>query len=320
METLVLAVKASDLKIGYLDEEEKVLWVVKGVSFEVSEGNIFCLVGESGCGKSTTGNAIAGILPPHAVVDGELQILDRLVIGGGKMNYNGVRGRLVSYVPQNPGTGLNPYYTVEDQFYYVLNSLYDWDRKKTSEAAKNYLTLVGLDPERVLDYYPHELSGGMQRRAAIALALSTGARILVADEPTSSIDANLRLQLIKLLTDLRDSQKITLFLITHDIVSAGKICDTIAVMYAGKLVEAGRGFEVVTEPLHPYTSMLVDAAPILGFRKALRSIPGEPPKPGAEVSGCPFRPRCPWASSKCVKHPPSVNVFGKSVECWRYVE
>lgn len=316
---MVLAVRASDLKIGYLDEEENVLWVVKGVSFEVSEGEIFCLVGESGCGKSTTGNAVAGILPPHAVVGGKLQVLDRLVIEEGRMNYNGVRGRLVSYVPQNPGTGLNPYYTVGDQFYYVLNSLYGWDKRKASEVANNYLTLAGLDPERVLDYYPHELSGGMQQRAAIALALSTGARVVVADEPTSSIDANLRLQLIKLLTELRDSQKIALFLITHDIVSAGKICDTIAVMYAGRLVEVGRGSEVVTEPLHPYTSMLVDAAPILGFRKALRSIPGEPPKPGTEVRGCPFRPRCPQAFIKCVEPPLSVNAFGKRVECWRYV-
>ncbi len=316
---MVLAVKAVGLRVGYLDSEENVLWAVREASFEVSEGEIFCLVGESGCGKSTVGNAIAGILPPHAVTEGELHIFDRPVIQGGRMNYNGVRGRIVSYVPQNPGTGLNPYYTVEDQFYYVLNSLYGLGRRKAVEVSRNYLSLVGLDPDRVLDYYPHELSGGMQQRAAIALALSTGARVVVADEPTSSIDANLRLQLIKLLLDLRDSQRISLFLITHDIMSAGKICDTIAVMYAGRLLEVGRGSEVVTEPLHQYTRMLVDAAPTLGFKKALRSIPGEPPRPGVVVEGCAFRPRCPWAFEKCVEAPPRVGVFGREVECWRYV-
>lgn len=234
--------------------------------------------------------------------------------------YQGVRGRVVSYIPQNPGTSLNPYETVGDQFHYVLNSIYGYNRARTLKEAREHLLLVGLNPDLVLDKYPHELSGGMQQRVAIGIALATGARILVADEPTSSLDAHLRLQLVKLLRDLAAVRRLTTILITHDIVMAGRICDRIAVMYAGKIVEEGEGRLLFTEPLHPYTQMLVDAVPLLGVVKPLKSIPGEPPKSGGEIEWCVFRDRCPFFFEKCSKHPPFFNVVGRKVSCWRYHE
>jgi len=315
---VVLAIRSINLEIGYMDEEDVVSWAVRGVSFQVEEGEIYCLVGESGCGKSTLGNAAAGILPPHATTRGQLYIYDRKVIDGEKVDYTGVRGKLVTYVPQNPGTSLNPYEVIEDQFYHVLHSTYGYDREKSISIAKQYLSLVELDPEKVLDYYPHELSGGMQQRAAIAIALATGARIVIADEPTSSLDAHLRLQLIRLLRKLRDAKGLSILLITHDLVSASKICDRVAVMYAGKIVEEGNGALLLTEPLHPYTQALVDAVPILGLRKPLKSIPGEPPRAGNEIQGCVFRERCPFAFEKCVNPPPELYTMDRKVSCWRY--
>lgn len=315
---MVLAIRSINLEIGYMDEENIVSWAVRGVSFQVEEGEIYCLVGESGCGKSTLGNAVAGILPPHATTRGQLYIYDRKVIDGEKVDYTGVRGKLVTYVPQNPGTSLNPYEVIEDQFYHVLHSTYGYDREKSISIAKQYLSLVELDPEKVLDYYPHELSGGMQQRAAIAIALATGARIVVADEPTSSLDAHLRLQLIRLLRKLRDTKKLSILLITHDLVSASKICDRVAVMYAGKIVEEGSGALLLTEPLHPYTQALVDAVPILGLRKPLKSIPGEPPRAGKEIEGCVFHERCPFVFEKCVNTPPELYTMDRKVSCWRY--
>lgn len=318
---MVLAVEAENLWIGYMDEEENVLWAVRGVDMSISEKEIYCLVGESGCGKSTLGSAIVGILPPYAVTKGKLRILGREVVVEDERNYMETRGRLVTLIPQNPGKALNPYLAIDDQFYYVLNSLYELSRRDSLEKARKLLEIVGLDPEQVLDSYPHELSGGMQQRTAIALALATGAKIVVADEPTSALDANLRLQLLKLLLRLRDELGLTIIMITHDVLSATRICDRVAVMYAGEIVEEAPTKEIVEKPMHPYTRMLIEAVPVLGVKKKLASHLGEPPRPGEYVKGCPFSKRCPEAMNTCkAKEPKLVEISGRRIACWLYVK
>lgn len=316
---MVLAVDAKRLSIGY-EELDEVLWAVRDVTLEIREGEAFCLVGESGSGKSTVASAIVGILPPHAVTDGELRVNGKLVVKGNERVYEGVRGRVVTYVPQSPGASLNPYMEIGDQFYHVLNSLYGLNRREVLEKARAYLKMVGLEPEAVLDRYPHELSGGMQQRAAIALALSTGARILVADEPTSALDAHLRLQIVELLKRLRTEAGLTLIFITHDMLLAGSLSERIAIMYAGSLVELGPTEEVLKRPLHPYASMLIEAVPLLGAKRPLKSYAGEPPNPGELGRGCPFYDRCPSRLQVCASEHPAMKEVGgaRYVACWLY--
>jgi oligopeptide/dipeptide ABC transporter ATP-binding protein len=319
VEAVVLAVEAKKLSVGY-EESDELLWAVREVSFEVREGEAFCIVGESGSGKSTVASAIAGILPPHGVTDGELRVGGRVVVKGNERDYEGVRGRLVTYVPQSPGASLNPYLEIGDQFYYVLSSLYGLSRREAVEKARAYLRMAGLEPDAVLDRYPHELSGGMQQRAAIALALSTGARILVADEPTSSLDAHLRLQIVELLKRLRAEAGLTLIFITHDMLLAGALSERVAVMYAGRLVELGPTREVLRKPLHPYTSMLIESVPVLGVKRPLKAYTGEPPSPGEPSGGCPFYERCPFRLEVCASENPPAKEVGESrrVACWLF--
>lgn len=297
---MVLAVEARNLWIGYLGDYGENTWIIKDASFSVVEGEVYCIVGESGCGKSTLGRAVAGILPPHAETRGLLRIMGRDVIVDDRHYYQVIRGRIVSWIPQNPGQALHPYMRIRDQFRYVLKSRYGGiSDKDIREHSYRMLRITGLNPDQVYDRYPHELSGGMQQRIVIALALSTGARILVADEPTSSLDAHLRLQILKLISDLRDKLKLTIILITHDLLQARRICDRIMVLYAGYIVEEADTKKIFEKPLHPYTRLLMETIPILGVRRELKAIPGEPVNPGDKILGCPFYSRCPLRMDKC---------------------
>lgn len=318
---MVLAINAKSLKVGYAGEDY-VTWAIRGIDLEVPEGEALCFVGESGCGKSTIANAIAGILPPHSVTEGKLWIFEYLVIDGPRQNYNGIRGKVVNLIPQNPGTSLNPYMTIEEHFYCVLRDLFKLNKDEAKKVALKSLWKVGLNSD-VLSMYPHELSGGMQQRVAIAIALVSGAKILVADEPTSSIDAGLRAQILGLVNKLREEYRLTLVLVTHDILSTVSICSRVAVMYAGKIVEMGPTDAVLRKPRHPYTKMLLESVPILGLRKPLKPLPGEPPNLFKDFSWCPFRDRCPFRISMCENEPSLMPVDLEKphhVKCWRSAE
>jgi len=316
---MVLAVEVENLSVGYVDEGEEALWAVRGVNLKVLEGSIHCIVGESGCGKSTLGKAIVGILPPHAVIKGVIKIFGEKVVDGDKTLYHKSRGKLVTFIPQNPAKALNPYLRIGDQFYYVMKSLRNYDKRRALEEAGKLLKLVGLPDTSYLDKYPHEFSGGMQQRIAIAMALANGAKIVVADEPTSFLDAHLRLQILKLLDELSEKLELTVIMITHDILMASKICDHLSVMYAGLVVEDGKCKEILKNPLHPYTKMLLKVVPVLGTRKKLESYVGEPPRLDEYPKGCPFYPRCPDRLEKCLNEkPPIFRVNGRLVSCWLY--
>lgn len=316
---MVLAVVSKGLSIGY-EEPNGVLWAVKNVTLEIERGSAFCLAGESGCGKSTLGSAIAGILPPHSVTRGVLIVNGVTVINEESHNFEKVRGRVVTYIPQNPGLSLSPYLRIGQQFYYVLKSVRGLERRDAIAKAREQLRRVELDPDTVLERYPHELSGGMQQRAAIALALSTGAEILVADEPTSALDAHLRLQIVELLKRLRRENGLTLIFISHDLLLASALCEKCAVMYGGKVVEIGSMRSILSDPAHPYSRMLIDAIPRLGDKRPLRSYSGEPPRPGEEKPGCLFRDRCPTPLDRCaIEEPPLIPASGgRYVACWLY--
>jgi len=320
---VVLAIQAKNLKIGYMDEEEEeqITWATRGVDLSVEEGESFCIVGESGCGKSTLASAIAGVLPPHALTMGKLYIFNQLVINESERNYNGIRGKVVSLIPQNPGTSLNPFLTIGDHFYYILRDVKGLSKSDSIKIAQEYLSKVGLGKD-VLEKYPHKLSGGMQQRVLIAIALASEVKIIVADEPTSSIDANLRAQILNLLSKLVKEFKVTLLLVTHDLASASKICDRIAVMYAGKVIETGLTSSIISKPRHPYTRMLLDSVPLLGSKKSLNPLPGEPPSLVEDFTWCSFRDRCPFRIEQCSVEPPLIPVEDEPhfVRCWRFRE
>ncbi len=302
------AVLAESLSLGY-EDMGAVFWAVRGVSLELPRGGSLCIVGESGSGKTTLGNAIAGIIPPYVRTDGRLVVGGVEVVRGSRVvGADRIRGRVVTRIPQNPAASLNPYLRVGEIFYDVLrDSRGIGSRSESRGEARRLLSLVGLE-EEVLDMYPHELSGGMSQRVAIALSLAPGPSIVVADEPTSNLDAYLRGYIVRLIGDLNRRLGMTLVVITHDISVAELMCGDLSVVFLGEIVERGSVSEVLRKPLHPYTSELIEASVL---ERAGR-------KSGMRTEGCAYYARCPHAGGECLKPPPMLRLGdGREVRCWR---
>jgi oligopeptide/dipeptide ABC transporter ATP-binding protein len=319
MVVMVLAIQSRELYIGYEVEESATLWVVEKLGIEVEHKTTFCLIGESGCGKSTIGNAIAGLLPPYARTRGQLVIFDKIVIDGDKRFFNGVRGKIVVKIPQDPASSLNPFMTIGKQLSLAIKHHYpNLSEKDVVNKAVELLEEVRLD-KAVFNLYPHQLSGGMKQRAAIALALVPEPKIVVADEPTSALDAYLRFAMATFLKNLQREWELTLIFITHDISVARYVCDKIAVIYAGRVVELGKAYEVLESPRHPYTELLLESVPRRLSRKRLADIPGMPPHPGKYPPGCKFHTRCPYVFDRCrYEEPPLIFLNSRAVRCWKY--
>lgn len=303
---------------------EGIVRAVRNISFDVEKGRSLCLVGESGSGKSTIGLAIVGALPANArVLSGKILVNNTNILELNEKELEKIRGKSVSIIFQDPAASFNPLFTVGQMLSDVIRyKLGVNNKEELKERAIEALKSVGLpDPERVYNSYPHELSGGMLQRAAIAVALSTRPDILIADEPTTMLDVTLQAQILDLLQDLRRKLGLALVFITHNLGVAATICDKILVIYAGSMVEYGSVDDVLLNPLHPYTRKLIECVPRSSVRVSrLKYIPGSLPDLRNLPPGCVFAPRCEEATDICEKTPPPIVEVkpGHIVACHKY--
>lgn len=285
------------------EEREGPLRAVDGVSFSIASGEVMGLVGESGSGKSVTCRAILRLLPSRTarIVDGSIRYRGRDLLSISELEMRSVRGSSISIVFQNPSSHLDPVMTVGDQ---IAEPLIVHEGLSKSDARSRTIELlqqVGIpEPRRNYTAYPHEFSGGMRQRVMIAAALSCNPDLLIADEPTTALDVTVQAQILRLLLDLRDKKNLAIILITHDLGVITQTADSVAVMYAGKIVEQAPKGELLRRPLHPYTEGLIRSQPELtGPDEDLPSIEGQPPSLASPPSGCRFHPRCVLAVPNC---------------------
>jgi len=293
--------EAEDLRVHYQTRRGPV-HAVDGVSFSVREGETIGVVGETGCGKSTLGKAILGILPPRTRVEGRLQFGERNLTSLPEEPFRKIRGRDIALIFQDPVTRLDPLLTIEAHFVETIAAHEKVPRKEAVDRAVKALASMGI-PESRLRHYPHEFSGGMRQRIMIAMSLVMHPKLLIADEPTTSLDVIVEAQILEILEDLRRAYKMSVVLITHNLGIVAEVCDRVAVMYAGQFVELGSVYDVFKRPIHPYTRGLLQST-IHMDSKELYSIDGLPPDLVDPPAACRFHPRCPYAKEICSTRDP----------------
>jgi peptide/nickel transport system ATP-binding protein len=299
--------------------EEGTVKAVSGVSFDVYKGKTLGIVGESGCGKSVTSLSIMRLIPnpPGKVTGGEILYngKDLLKIGASEMRK--IRGNEISMIFQEPMTSLNPVFTIGNQLIEAIALHHDMDAKKCREKAIEMLRLVGIPaPEKRIDDYPHQLSGGMRQRVMIAMALSCDPNILIADEPTTALDVTIQAQILDLLKQLQEKTGLGIIMITHDLGVVAEVCDDVIVMYAGTVAEQGTVHEIFKNPKHPYTRGLLNSIPTLSKdptgktkKDRLETIPGIVPSLLDLPTGCRFQDRCPHVIDACKGAEPELRVI-----------
>lgn len=300
-----------------------VVHALNGVSFDLYPGEILGLVGETGCGKSVTGLALLGLIPPPGeVVGGEIRYRGQNLLALSPVQWQALRGGKIAMIFQDPAAALNPVFTVGEQMVLVIRRHRRIGRPAARRQAVEVLRSVGMpEPERILEVYPHELSGGMQQRVMIAMALSGGAEVLVADEPTTALDVTIQAQILDLLVDLKQTRGLSILLITHNLGVVAETCDRVAVLYAGTVVEMGPTEAVFRAMKHPYTQGLLAALPRPSGRgRSLPAIPGTVPNGLHLPPGCLFHPRCPRAWDRCRRERPALLEVadGHQVACHLY--
>ncbi len=305
MTTPLLDIK--NLQIDFTSNDETVR-AVDGVSLSIAAGETLCIVGESGCGKSATALSIARLLPtpPARFSGGEILVEGKDVLKVSKADLRRIRGRVVSYVFQDASVSLNPVFQIGTQIKEMLK-LHRPEVANDDEVVR-LLKLVGIPaPESRLKNYPHEMSGGMQQRVMIAMALASQPKLLIADEPTTALDVTIQAQILELLRELKQRLGMSLLLITHNLGIVGEIADRVAVMYAGQIVEIAPARDLLKRPLHPYTRALMNSVPKLGADvDRLTAISGTVPRPVNFPKGCRFFPRCPSAKPECANTMPEL--------------
>jgi oligopeptide/dipeptide ABC transporter ATP-binding protein len=295
---------------------------VDGVDFRIPRGGTVGLVGESGSGKSVTAHTIMRLIetPPGEIVEGEIWFEGRDLLGLSIDEMRDVRGDDIAMIFQEPMTSLNPVFTVGDQIAEAIKLHQKVSDREALNRAIESLRLVGLAaPERRAKQYPHEMSGGMRQRVMIAMALSCNPKLLVADEPTTALDVTIQAQILELIRDLQERTGTALLLITHDLAVVAETVQSIAVMYAGRIVETGTVQDVLLSPKHPYTQGLLNSIPNERKRgKELSAIRGMVPNPFRMPPGCKFQPRCPYQWERCTTEPDLIQVGGpdRRSRCW----
>ncbi|MCF7915943.1 MAG: ABC transporter ATP-binding protein [Spirochaetaceae bacterium] len=319
--------QVEDLKT-YFRTDEGTVKAVDGVSFSLGRKESLGIVGESGSGKSVTNQSLLRLIPspPGKIVGGSVKLEGVDILKLPKSKLRNIRGNKISMIFQDPMTSLNPFLKISTQMIETIMLHQHEDKKTAREHSIEMLRMVGLPkPERRIDNYPHQFSGGMRQRVMIAMALSCKPQVLIADEPTTALDVTIQAQILEIMQDLSDRLGTALIMITHDLGVVAGLCDRIAVMYAGRIVEEADTEVLFEEPQHPYTQGLISSVPRLDKKtgKKLSSIPGQPPNLIDLPDCCPFYPRCPHVMDICKnKYPNEVKTeVGSStrrVSCWLY--
>jgi oligopeptide/dipeptide ABC transporter ATP-binding protein len=309
-----------DLVVEFPQRREPII-PVRGVSFALERKHRLGIVGESGSGKSLTALALMRLLPRPGRIGGGRVLLDGDdIVGLSERDMARVRGGRIALVYQDPMSSLNPVQTVGRQIIEAIRTHEDLSRAAARARVVELLGEVGLPaPQRRIDSYPHEFSGGMRQRVMIAMAISAGPAVLIADEPTTALDVTTQARIIDLLARLVDEREMAVILITHDLGVAASFCDDVHVMYAGRIVERSPAEPLFAHPVHPYTEALLAAICRLDadVDQPIQAIPGQPPLPQSLPSGCPFHPRCPHAIPRCSEDVPVEQQLegGRSAEC-----
>jgi oligopeptide/dipeptide ABC transporter ATP-binding protein len=316
--------EARSLSIHFFTEEG-VVRAVENVSFEIYPGEVLGLVGESGCGKSVTGLSLLRLIPipPGRIVSGDILFDGRSLLPLEEKEMEKVRGNDISMIFQEPMTSLNPVFTIGDQIMEAVILHQGLDKTEARKRAIEMLDRVKISsPEKRIDSYPHQLSGGMRQRAMIAMALSCQPKLLIADEPTTALDVTIQAQVLQLLKEIQMEMGMSVMLITHDLGVVSEIADRVAVMYAGRIFEYGPIEAIFGEMRNPYTRGLMSSIPQLAEKKnRLNAIPGQVPDPMNLPAGCKFHPRCYLVIEECKKEEPPLfqvngNHFSRCIR-WR---
>jgi peptide/nickel transport system ATP-binding protein len=315
----VLSVR--DLRVEFVTRRG-ILNAIDGVSFEIAKGEVLGVVGESGAGKSVTGSAVIGLIdPPGRIAGGEILLSGMRIDDLPQEEMRKVRGKRIGMIFQDPLTSLNPLYRVGEQLIETIRTHTGMSATAARKRAIDLLAEVGIPaPDRRIDGYPHEFSGGMRQRVVIALALCAEPELIIADEPTTALDVSVQAQIIALLKRLGRDRGTAIMLVTHDMGVIAETADHVAVMYAGRLAEIGPVRDVVQNPLHPYAKGLMGAIPTLSTdAERLTQIPGSMPRLSAIPPGCPFNPRCPFVFERCrIERPEAILHQDQRVACHLY--
>ncbi len=299
----------------------RVTRAVHDVSFSLDAGETLGVVGESGSGKTTLALSLLRLLPPAArIVSGAIRFDGENLVDKSEVEMRRIRGKRIAMILQDPMASLNPLFTIGDQVAEPIRVHEHETRRSAWDKARGLLEAVRIAaPGQRVREYPHQLSGGMRQRVVGAIAISCEPRLLIADEPTTSLDVTIQAQYLSLLRDLQRAHGLSLIFITHNLGIVAKMCDAVAVMYAGRLVESGPVRQIFNAPAHPYTRALIESIPRLGDSSVrLTAIDGQPPDPSALPPGCAFHPRCPQAMERCRAEAPPTFAVGadQTASCW----